>query len=148
MKNEIIKGSQGPPEAAESKTEDDREKEDQVAPASRRSVLASRQNNFVVFAFSRPFRWRQFSRSAQSNQCSWSSCRENICKYHIMNNLHPKSSQSRSRGRILTLFLIGGPKLVPMMVSSSLIKCGQMMEASFSPELSGTLEPALLLPTR
>ena len=50
-------------------------------------------------------------------------------------------------GRILTLFLIGGPKLIPMMVSSCLIKRGQMGEAWLSPELPGTLEPALLLAT-
>ena len=50
-------------------------------------------------------------------------------------------------GRILTLLLIGRPKLFPVMISSSLVKRGQMTETCLSPELSGTLEPALLLAT-
>jgi len=48
-------------------------------------------------------------------------------------------------GRILTLFLILGPKFVPMVIAAGFIQGTEATEAFGGPELSGTFETTLLL---
>ena len=48
-------------------------------------------------------------------------------------------------GRILTLFLIWGPKFVPMVIAAGFVQGTEATEAFGGPELSGAFETTLLL---
>ena len=56
--------------------------------------------------------------------------------------------RSIADGCILTLSLIGGPKFVPVVISTSFIEGAKVAETFCGPELPATFEPTLFLATR